>query len=212
MKVFNKKSISELEKLQRTNLINTLSGYKSVNLIGSISESGTSNLAIFNSVFHLGADPALQGMIVRPDSVERHTLQNIRSTGYFTINQVHEDIREKAHQCAARFPREFSEFDAVGLKEQYLERFTAPFVEESKIKSGFKVAEILDLRHNGTHLVIGELEFLFVEEGIIDPEFRIDHQKANSLAVIGLDYYLTAEPGTCLPYAKPQSDFLSSKR
>lgn len=74
-------AILRLDTRQRAALINSLSGFKSLNLIGSISSSKITNLAIFNSVFHLGANPPLMGFIIRPDSVDRHTLQNILDTG-----------------------------------------------------------------------------------------------------------------------------------
>ncbi len=81
-------AIAQLEQRFRTNFINCLSGFKSLNLIGSVNQLQQTNLAIFNSVFHLGANPPLLGCIIRPDSVERHTLSNIESTGYYTFNHV----------------------------------------------------------------------------------------------------------------------------
>ena len=85
----------KLEKQKRTNLINCLSGFRAANLIGTINNSGKSNLAIFNSVNHIGANPPLMGFIQRPASVERHTYENIKNTGCFTINHVNENIEEQ---------------------------------------------------------------------------------------------------------------------
>ena len=65
--------------------INSLSGYKSANLVGTADHQGRHNLAIVSSVVHLGAQPPLVGMIMRPDVVERHTLANIRETGWYTL-------------------------------------------------------------------------------------------------------------------------------
>lgn len=56
---FTKQQINELEQRFRTNLINSLSGFKSANLIGTQDKLGNTNLAIVSSVFHLGAHPPL---------------------------------------------------------------------------------------------------------------------------------------------------------
>lgn len=70
--------IESMDKRYRTNFVNSLPGFKSANLIGTISHSGIPNLAIFSSVIHVGASPALMGMLFRPVSVPRHTYQNIK--------------------------------------------------------------------------------------------------------------------------------------
>jgi flavin reductase (DIM6/NTAB) family NADH-FMN oxidoreductase RutF len=120
-------------------MINSLNGFKSLNLIGTINKEVQTNLAIFNSVMHIGANAPLIGFISRPDPVERHTLENIKQTSYYTINHVNKDIFEKAHQTSARYKREQSEFDATGLSIDYKNNFVAPFVLESNIQNGFKI-------------------------------------------------------------------------
>ncbi|MGO3346471.1 MAG: hypothetical protein ACTIM4_14665 [Marinomonas sp.] len=57
---FDLQSLSEMTSRYRTQLINSLSGFKSANLIGTCNAQGQTNLAIFSSVFHLGASPALK--------------------------------------------------------------------------------------------------------------------------------------------------------
>jgi flavin reductase (DIM6/NTAB) family NADH-FMN oxidoreductase RutF len=56
---FNKEDVQKLPKINRLNLINSCTGYKSANLIGTKSKDGKSNLAIFSSITHLGSDPLL---------------------------------------------------------------------------------------------------------------------------------------------------------
>ena len=118
----------EMEQRYRANFINSLTGFKSLVLVGTAAINGQKNLAIFNSIVHLGAHPPLIGMVIRPDSVDRHTLQNILETGYYTINHVQEEMMEKAHQTSARYPKTISEFDAVGLEDEVINDFPAPFV------------------------------------------------------------------------------------
>lgn len=59
--------INQLEKQYRISLINSLVGYKSLNLLGTISKEGITNLCIISSTFHLGANPPLLGLVIRPE-------------------------------------------------------------------------------------------------------------------------------------------------
>ena len=74
---FDLDKIKGLEKIYRLNLINSCTGYKSANLIGSIDKEGNTNLAIFSSITHLGSDPAMIGFVLRPRTVPRNTYNNI---------------------------------------------------------------------------------------------------------------------------------------
>lgn len=201
---FTNQQIADMEKRARTALINSLSGFKSLNLIGTVDKGGQTNLAVFNSVIHLGADPALMGFISRPDSVERHTLENIKETGCYTINHVNADIFEKAHQTSARYKKEQSEFDAVGLKTDYKNNFSAPYVQESNIRIGLRLKDIVPVQINNTQLVIGEIAELYFPDEIWDADQGIfDIEKAGTIAGSGLDGYHSTQLIKRIKYAKP---------
>ena len=76
----NNEEIILLEQRYRTAFINSLAGFRQAVLVGTKSLEGITNLAIFNSLIHLGASPALLGLMTRPDTVQRDTLQNIMDT------------------------------------------------------------------------------------------------------------------------------------
>ncbi|MGO2012980.1 MAG: flavin reductase family protein [Pseudoalteromonas sp.] len=194
--------INELDGRYRAHLINSLSGFKSANLIGTQDSNGKTNLAIVSSVFHLGAHPPLIGMIIRPHSVPRHTFENIKETGVYTINQVNSDIVEQAHQTSARFDKEESEFDATGLTTEYLAGCNAPFVAQSRLKYALKLVEHQHLAINGTELVIGEIIDLHIEQSAIQSDGFIDLESINTVTVSGLDSYHTTKVIKRLPYAK----------
>merc|ERR1712127_64737 len=102
-------------------------------------------------------------MIMRPHSVPRHTFENILQTGVYTINQVNKAIYKQAHQTSARYDKDESEFDATGLTPEYLNEFSAPFVEESRLKYSVKFVESKHLEINGTELVIGEIVDVYLD-------------------------------------------------
>ena len=142
---FSKQDILNTSRIRRLNLINSITGIKPANLIGTVSKDGHTNLAIFSSVIHLGSNPALIGFMTRPDKkVRRDTLNNILETNYYTINHVHQNFIEQSHKTSGKYKKEVSEFDMCNLTEDYLFDFPAPFLKESKIKMGLKL-------QNGLH-------------------------------------------------------------
>jgi flavin reductase (DIM6/NTAB) family NADH-FMN oxidoreductase RutF len=205
-KHFNNSDIENMSKRFRTQFVNCLSGFKSLNLVGTINKEGQTNLAIISSIFHLGASPALIGMIIRPASVPRHSLENIIENDFFTINHVNESIYKKAHQTSAKYPKEISEFEAVGLQEEYIRDFKAPFVKESFIKIGLKQKEIIEIKSNQTILVVGEILEIVVPENTIETDGSINIEKAGSITVSGLDRYHSTKEIARLSYAKTDAE------
>ena len=191
-----------MEKRLRGNLINSAGGFKSVCLIGTVDKASQTNLAVFSSIVHLGASPPLIAFIVRPDSVERNTLSNILETGYYTINHLNEAIYIKAHQTSARYPKEISEFDAVGLTSIYKDEFLAPYVKESNVQLGIQFKERIDLAINGTVLIIGQIQHIYFPKGCLCEDAFLDLEKANSITCSGLDSYHKTQRLARLSYAK----------
>jgi flavin reductase (DIM6/NTAB) family NADH-FMN oxidoreductase RutF len=199
-------ALQQMEQRNRAMLINSIGGYKFISLIGTIDENKNANLAIFSSLFHLGANPALIGFIVRPDSVDRHTLSNILATNVYTINHINENIYKQAHQTSARYEKEISEFDATGLTTEYKNYFVAPFVKESNIQMGVVFKERIDLKVNGTILIIGEITQLYYPSDCICEDGFIDIEKANTITCSGLDSYHITKRLARLSYAKPDDN------
>lgn len=203
-KFYTIKDFQALEKRHRVHFINSLSGYKSANLIGSANTSGVTNLSIVSSVVHLGSDPALIGFINRPDTVARNTLDNIADTGTYTINQVAAHFFEDAHHTSARYAADISEFDQTSLTPYYTD-FNAPYVAQSPIKMAVEFREKIDLKINGTILIIGEIVEVLCLEKIIMQDGKLDLVEANTVAVSGLDEYHLGSSLGRLAYAKPKT-------
>ena len=195
--------IMDMEQRKRAQLINSISGFRSVALIGTIDTQGQTNLAIFSSIVHLGSNPPLLSFIMRPDSVERHTLTNILDTGFYTINHINDDMYEKAHQTSARYPKNVSEFDAAQLTPQFKDGFMAPFVKESHIQIGMEFKERIEISINQTSMIIGEIKFVHYPANCLLEDGFIDIEKAGTITSAGLDSYHTTQLLQRLQYAKP---------
>ncbi len=194
-------SFAEMDKYFRRNFMNCLSGYKSLNLVGTINKNGETNLAPFSQIFHVGASPALMGMLVRPDTVPRHTLSNIEEVGYYTFNHVHPSFYQKAHQAAARY--EGSEFEALDLATWFSERIPAPYVQHSNLKIGLKFEERHNLVINGTVMVIGSVQEIHLPAQAVGEDGFIDLNLLETVTCSGLDCYHTANKLARLSYPKP---------
>jgi flavin reductase (DIM6/NTAB) family NADH-FMN oxidoreductase RutF len=209
IKHFTFEEIMAMEKLIRVNLVNSLGGFKSVALVGTSDKNQNTNLAIFSSIFHIGANPPLIGLIFRPSPPERDTLKNIIETGFYTINHINEFIYKQAHQTSARYEKDVSEFDETGLNPEYKNNFFAPFVAESNIQLGLKFKEKIEISTNNTIMIIGEIVQIYIPENCLSEDGFIDLERANSITCSGLDSYHKTIRLDRLSYAKPDKEITS---
>lgn len=205
----NKQEIEQLDRVKRINLINSIVGVRSINLIATESKEGIDNLAIFSSVIHLGSAPAVLGFISRPIGKEgqRDTLNNIRENPFYTINSVHEDFLKQAHYTSAKAPREKSEFDVCKIERQKLNDFPIPFVKKSMIKIGMYNKEIIPIETNGTFLIVGEVRELIIEdEAIIAENGILKNDKPKLMGTIGCSSYYHCQKIEDYPFVRSAED------
>lgn len=201
--LIHKKEIEQLEQRYRTAFINSLAGFRQAVLVGTKSATGNNNLAIFNSLIHLGANPALFGLISRPDSVQRDTLQNIIDTKEYTLNFVQAAHYKKAHQTSARYDKGISEFEKVGFVPFYYAGCIAPFVQEAVVKIAMKFEESIPIILNGTVLIIGSIIQVDLNDEIVGEDGFVNLSASEVLISQGLDAYFVSSEIGHLPYAKP---------
>lgn len=199
----SKEALEVMESRERATMINSLGGFKSVALIGTTNPDGLHNLAIFNSIVHIGASPALIAFVMRPHTVERHTLDNILASNYYTINHINERMYEAAHQTSAKYAREQSEYEATGLTAAFKENFVAPYVQESNVQLGMRFVKQIDLAVNGTSLIIGEVEHIYFPNNCKQADGFIDIEKAGTITCAGVDAYYSTSKLSRLSYAQP---------
>ncbi|MEZ7504071.1 flavin reductase family protein [Flavobacterium sp. Arc2] len=192
MTAITQDDLSKLEKVERLNLINSCTGYKSANLIATKSLKGESNVAIFSSITHLGSNPALIGFIVRPTTVPRDTYKNIKDTGYFTVNHVTETMIIDAHHTSANYESGVSEFSKTNLEEEYKEGISTPFTKGSPVQLYCKYVNEYYIKENDTIHIIASIEQLFFDAKLKHEDGWLQIEKGNVVTLNGVDGY-------CLP-------------
>ena len=201
---YTRDQINDLEKIKKINLINSCSGYKSANLIGTISKEGITNVAVFSSVTHLGSNPPTLGFILRPTTVPRDTYKNILESGVFTINHIFEDIIEDAHHTSAKYEEAISEFDITSLEDEYYNDCIAPFVKGSPVQMEMKFTEEYHIKSNNVIHIIAEIKNLYVKDDILNEDGFLDLAKGKVAAINGLDAYAIADNNTRFNYQRPK--------
>tara|TARA_B100000795_G_C22801419_1_gene442138 strand:+ start:177 stop:809 length:633 start_codon:yes stop_codon:yes gene_type:complete len=204
MQFFDNKDIFNLDKIYRINLINSCSGFKSANLLGSISVDGKPNVAIFSSVTHLGSSPPTLGFILRPTTVPRDTYKNIKELGVFTINHIWEDIIEDAHHTSAKYPEAISEFDMTNLESEFKGKFKAPFVKNAPVQMSMKFIEEIYVPSNDVMLVVAQIQELYVNDELLQEDGLINLSKGNIATINGLDTYAIPKFKKQLTYQRPK--------
>lgn len=204
MKFFDATAIAELHKIYNINLINSCSGFKSANLLGSVSKEGITNVAVFSSVTHLGSNPPTLGFILRPTTVPRDTYKNIKETGNFTINHIWEDIIEDAHHTSAKYPEEISEFEMTNLDPEYKGNFKAPFVKNAPVQLSMKFIEEIYVPSNDVILMVAQIQELYVKNELLQKDGLINLSLGNIVAINGLDTYTVPKFKKQLSYQRPK--------
>ena len=203
---WDREGLAALSQRYRARLVNSLSGFKSANLVGTADAAGNPACCIVSSVVHLGSNPALLGVVFRPPGDDSHNYHHLADRGAFTLSHVTSAIHQAAHQTSARYAVGVSEFDAVGLTPHWHgqgdARFPAPAVAESSVRIGLTVEENL-LLPNRCRFVIGAIQWVDVDRALLCPDGFLDLAEAGTIAIGGLDAYHTADRMARLSYAKP---------
>ena len=203
MQSFKKTDINKMSKIYRLNLINSITGYKSANLIGTKTNDNINNVAVFSSVIHLGSNPPLIGFILRPTTVPRHTYENIHKYGCFTLNQISKSQIKSAHQTSAKYSKENSEFKETGLKYDFKDGIQAPFVKNSPIQVGCSYINEYDIKENNTIFIIGKIEVIYVNKNLLLDDGLVQLDKGEIVAINGLDAYALPKLIERFSYARP---------
>ena len=194
MQHFNLEDIKACSKFYRLNMINSVTGYKSANMIGTKSNSGKENVAIFSSITHLGSDPALLHFTLRPNTVPRDTYKNIKENKVFTVNHVSMPQIEEAHHTSAKYDENISEFDQTLLEPEYKLNWHAPFVKGAPVALGCKYLNEYEITENGCIIIIAAIEHIFVEDELLQKDGWVKLESGEVVAINGCLLYTSPSP------------------
>ncbi|RHY22542.1 hypothetical protein DYB32_009582 [Aphanomyces invadans] len=115
--------------------------------ISTLSENGVSNLAPY-SFFTVASTfpPVLSVTQVNPRvGVDKDTLSNLRQTKECQVNLVTQDLIEVMNGSCANYPRDVSEFEAVGIEAVEGTRVNAPGVAKSLVRMECTLRDVVSI-------------------------------------------------------------------
>lgn len=171
---------------------NQLEGLRSPVVIGTRSVEGGDNAAVFNSLTHVGARPPLLGFVMRPLTVARHTYDNIRARGFYTVNHLPRTFLPQAHRTSAKLAAGRSEFTACGLTPLESPE-GVPYVAEASVSMLLEYVEEHRVAANDTIFLVGAVRELRLPAEANFGVETVDWSSLEATPVSGLyDYYSVA--------------------
>jgi flavin reductase (DIM6/NTAB) family NADH-FMN oxidoreductase RutF len=144
------------------------------------------------------------GFVLRPTTVPRDTYKNIKETGIFTVNHIHDSIIEDAHHTSAKYPTEISEFDQTELEPEFKGDFDAPYVKNARISLGCKFQNEYEIKENDTLLIVSEIVEIHIHDEALEDDGWVRLDKAKTVAINGLDGYALPNLLERFSYARPK--------
>lgn len=163
-------NFATLETAKRYKLLAGLVIPRPIALISTQSAAGVVNAAPFSFFNVMADDPPIVIVSIenRVDGRMKDSGRNILESGEFVVNLVDEAIAERMHGCAADFPPEVSEIEAVGFSTAASTVIKPPRIAEAPVALECKLHQRLTMKTR--ELIIGEVVWLHAQEGIVEPD------------------------------------------
>lgn len=156
------------------NPLNALVAPRPIGWIGSLSAAGEENLAPFSYFNAFSADPPVVAFAPNSkqgDGGPKDTLANVRAVPEFTASIVSEPLAQRMNETSRVLAHGVSEFAAAGLTAAPSTSVRPPHVGEALAVLECQVFDIIALpspaRGRGSHLVIGEVVGIHIDDGLI---------------------------------------------
>lgn len=176
-----------------------LEGLRSPVAVGTRGASGVANLAVFNSMTHIGSRPPYLALVFRPLTVERHTYDNLKASGVYTVNHLPREYVERAHATSGKYPAGVSEFDACGLTPLPTGE-GAPYVAEASVSMLLEFVEEHFIAANDTVFIVGAVREIRLPPAAAFGVGRVDWAALAATPVSGLYEYYEVSHATRLGY------------
>lgn len=163
--------LETLPQPDRYKLLTSLVVPRPIAWVTSQSSDGILNAAPFSFFNVFGSKPPLVvlGIGNRPDTgAPKDTVLNIRATGEFVVNIVHQPLASKMVQSSAPYPSEIDELERHSIQTSPSTRVSPPRILGAPAALECIVHSIQEI--GGNRLIIGEIKHAFVSDSYIDPE------------------------------------------
>ncbi|MFT5465423.1 MAG: flavin reductase (DIM6/NTAB) family NADH-FMN oxidoreductase RutF [Verrucomicrobiales bacterium] len=141
-------------------------------------EDGRVNAAPFSFFNVFGSKPPIIAFAPgdKEPGIPKDTARNIRKTGEFVVNLVDEANAKAMNLTATELPLGESELELAGLTAAPSSRVTPPRIAEAPVSLECREWSTLEIGQN--RLVIGLVDWIYVREGVIDPETLLVNREA----------------------------------
>ena len=130
------------------------------------------------------SEPAMTYVSIRPS---RFSYSLIKENMSFCINLVSESLTYAADWCGVKSGRDYDKFKEMKLHAEASPKLGCPMVSESPVTLECRVTEIKPL---GSHdMFMAEITGVYVSDGLIDKNGRIDFKKADLMAYSHGEFY-----------------------
>src|SRR5215813_7388123 len=144
--------------------------------VSTLGADGVPNLAPFSFFMGVCNDPpTIAFSSSRREGSKKDTVTNIEHSGDFVVNVVDDPLAERMNLTSGEYPPEVDEFALTGLTAAPGVKVRAPRLVEAPISLECRVDRIISVGRGPNTLVIGEIVYFHVRDGLYDPSTgRID--------------------------------------
>jgi flavin reductase (DIM6/NTAB) family NADH-FMN oxidoreductase RutF len=198
---------SELDRRERSALINGLIAPRPIAWVSSLAPDGRRNLAPFSFFGAFSFDPPTVGL--GPGSrqgVNKDSLRNIKATGEFVVNLVNRRLAEVANLSSGEWGPEVDEWDVLDLDAAPSERVSPMRVASAPAALECQVRQVLELGESGrasNSLVVAWVVQIYIRDDVTDG-FRPRAEALDLVGRMGGDEWCTTRDRFNLP--RPDTD------
>ncbi len=158
-----------LKASERYKLLVSLVVPRPIALVTTVGANGVVNAAPFSFFNVLGDDPPIVIVSVdrKLDGNLKDTARNIIDSREFVVHLVDEAIAQKMHGCSVEAADNVSELDLVGFSRLPSKMVRPPRIGEAAV--ALECTLHSNIETGSRNLFIGEVKWLHVRDGIIDP-------------------------------------------
>jgi flavin reductase (DIM6/NTAB) family NADH-FMN oxidoreductase RutF len=160
--------------------------------ITTVDELGRVNLAPYSFFNAVSGKPPMVAFSagLKRDGSKKDSHRNAEATGEFVWNAAIANLSREVVLSSKELPHGASEIDLTGLQVLPSVQVKPPRVAASPIHFECKVWKVVPLGDRPTsHLVIGQVVLMHIDERILDERGRIDPHRYVTLARLGGEWY-----------------------